>query len=274
MGARQAGARLGPSLLNRVAAGVRGEQPTVDLEAFERAGAAAFELDLVVDERRRELSVQGVHPWEADSATASLFLSVWNARVLQTLGAELLAADRSLDPRTRGYLPPATHRQAWAYFQPVASWLAAARRAAASPDYWVGDDVDLPAALPALVRSGGAPAKHLKCLLMAADAVDRLLEQTLSAVLSAGPPPPAYEAHHHRVRELAAQARSALHYAQALWHPEAEGDLRDIVLRHLQPALVLEHHLGQFLALPELLDSYRQDGPLPRRRPGRARRRG
>jgi hypothetical protein len=262
--------RRGPSLLNRALAGAKREVSTVNLEAFQRAGAAVFELDLLVDARRAELHAAGTHPWEADGATASLFLATWVARVHQTLGSEVLAADHTLDPRTRGYVPPATHKQAWAFFQPVALWLTCARRAGATPDYWIGDDVELPAGLPSVLRLSDAPRKHLKGLLVAADAVDRLVEQQLGAVLSAGEPPARWRPQHDRLRELAAQARSALHYAQALWHPDADRELEDIILRHLQPALVMEHHLGQFLALPELLDQYRS-ARRPARRPAPSR---
>ncbi len=39
--------------------------------------------------------------------------------------------------------------------------------------------------------------------------------------------------------------------------------LDEVILGHVLPALVLEHHLGQFLALPELVEGYR----APARRP-------
>lgn len=263
-------ARPRPSLFNRAVASARREVPTVNLEAFARAGSAVFELDLLVDARRSALHAAGTHPWDADGATCSLFLATWVTRVHQTLGSEVLNADQALDPRTRGYVPPATHRQAWAFFQPVPAWLAYAQRAGAAPDYWIGNDVDLPAGLPSVFRLGDAPRKHLKGLLVAADAVDRLVDQQLGAVLSAGDPPQRWRAQFDRVRELAAHARGALHYAQALWHPEADRELEEIIIRHLQPALVMEHHLGQYLALPELLDQYRTGQP-PLRRPASAR---
>lgn len=256
-----------PSVLSRLAAAVKREVPIVHLQAFERAGSAVFELDLLVDERRRELSAAGVHPWEADSSTASLFLAAWVARVHQTLGTELLASDRALDPRTAGYVPPVTYQQAWAFFQPVAFWMTAARRALATPDYWIGDHTELPVSLPSVFRSG-APHKNVKGLLMAGDAVDQLMEQALGAVLACGDPPARWASQCHRLHELAAQSRSALHYAQALWHPDADTDLDGIIVRHLQPALVLEHHLGQFLALPELVDQYRNEARPRRRRAG------
>lgn len=261
-----------PSLLGRAVAAARGEVSTASLRAFERAGSAVFELDLVVDERRRELRAAGIHPWDADSATASLLLAVWVARVHQTLGAEVLDADHALDPRTTGFVPKATYRQAWAFFQPVSTWVGCARRAAASDDYWIGNEAELPVSLPSVFGLTDAPGKHLKGLLMAADAVDRLVEQTLGAVLAAGDPPARWQPQLRRIRELAAQARAAMHYGQALWHPEADRQLEEIILRHVQPALVLEHHLGQFLALPELLDRYRTEHP-PARRQQRTRRR-
>lgn len=266
MGTGRSDGRRVPSLLNRVLAGAKREVPTVNLQAFERAGAAVFELDLLVDARRAELQASGTHPWDADGATCSLFLATWVARVHQTLGTEVLSADHELDPRTRGYVPPATHRQAWAFFQPVAFWLTCARRAGATSEYWIGNDVELPVGLPSVFRLGDAPRKHLKGLLVAADAVDRLVEQQMGAVLSAGEPSPRWRPQLDRVRELAAHARGALHYAQALWHPDADRELEDIVIRHLQPALVMEHHLGQYLTLPELLEQYRS-AELPTRRP-------
>jgi hypothetical protein len=257
--------RARPSLLNRALASAKREVPTANLEAFQRAGTAVFELDLLVDARRADLHAGGTHPWDADGASCSLFLAAWVARVHQTLGTEVLDADQSLDPGTRGYVPPATHRQAWAFFQPVPLWLACAQRASATPDYWIGNEVELPAGLPSVFRLGDAPRKHLKGLLIAADAVDRLVDQQLGAVLSVGDPPQRWRPQFDRVRELAAHARGALHYAQALWHPDADRELQEIIIRHLQPAMVMEHHLGQYLALPELLDQYRS-GQRPARR--------
>jgi hypothetical protein len=186
--------RARPSLLNRALASAKREVPTANLEAFQRAGAAVFELDLLVDARRADLHAGGTHPWDADGASCSLFLAAWVARVHQTLGTEVLDADQSLDPGTRGYVPPATHRQAWAFFQPVPLWLACAQRASATPDYWIGNEVELPAGLPSVFRLGDAPRKHLKGLLIAADAVDRLVDQQLGAVLSVGDPPQALAA--------------------------------------------------------------------------------
>ncbi|HVM27671.1 MAG TPA: hypothetical protein VM433_08365 [Mycobacteriales bacterium] len=259
-----------PPLLNRLTARVRDEVPAVQLEAFERAGTGVFELGLLVEQRRDELTARGVHLWEADAASASLFLCSWNARVHQALGSELLAADARQDPRTAGFVPPATYRQVWTFFAPVQEWVSRGRRAAVSDDFWIGHEVELPAALPDLTKPRSAPRKHLKGLLTAADAVDQLLDQALGAVRASGPPAAHWRANAQRIEELAAQARASLHYAQGLWHPQGTIELDAVIYGHLQPALVLEHALGQYLALPELVHGYRTDHAVTlRRRRGR-----
>ena len=253
-------------LLRLLAARRQQEVETVQLEALRRAGSAVPELALLADRLRDELRAAGQHPWEADPATASLFLSVWNAQVYQALGAELLDSDRREDPRTAGYVPVATYRQSWAFFSQVAPWLSAARRAAASDDVWVGDEVDLPVSLATVLHPVSTPVKHLKGLLTAGDVLDQLLEQQLGAVHAAGPVPERWTGALRRIDELAAQARASLHYAQGLWHPDVDGDLAAVVVGHLHPALVLEHHVGQFLALPELVLRYRSPHRLRRLR--------
>lgn len=252
-----------PSWRNRLAARRHQEVPVTELEAFRRAGSGVYELSLLVEQRRRELSAQGRHPWECDASTSSLLVATWNARSLQTLGAELLDSDRREDPGTAGFVPLVTYRQAWSFFQPVAGWMALARRAAASPDVCAGEEVELPAALPPLLGLRSGPRKHQRGMLNAGDALSALVEQELGAVLGAGPPPARYASVLQRVEELAAQARSGLQYAQGLWHPASTRELETVIVRHLHPALVLEHHLGQFLALPELAVRYRTGWRTP-----------
>ena len=245
-------------LRQRLAARRQSEVPSTELEAFRRAGSAVYEVCLLAEQRRGALTASGQHPWAAGPADASLFLAVWNARVHQSLAAELLDSDAREDPATAGYVPAATYRQAWALFQPVAAWLAVARRAAANDDFWVGDEHDLPTGLPPLHAPRDAPRKHLRGLLTAADVLDRLLEQELGSVLSAGSPPERFADSMRRVDELAAQARASLHYAQGLWHPQAGAELQAVIVGHLFPGVVLAHHVGQFLSLPELVQQYQQ----------------
>lgn len=246
-----------PGLRTRWVAGRRKEVSSLQLEAYRRAGSAVFDLHLAADNRRHELIASGRHPFEADAAAASLFLCAWNARVHQSLACELIDGDYREDPRTRGFVPPTTYRHALALFAPVAGWLSAGRRAEVNHDFWIGDEVDLPAGLPDLHQPRFGPRKSVRGLLTAGDVLHGLLEETLGTLASAGPPPQEWRPALLRISELAAQAHTALRYAQGLWHPHSSAELDSVILGHVLPALVLEHHLGQFLALPELVGGYR-----------------
>lgn len=246
----------GPGVLNRVAAFRRREVSSFELEAFRRAGSSVFELSLAADARRESLLAEGVHPFDADPSSASLFLCAWNASVFQALACELLDADVREDPASRGFVPPSVFADASALFAPVSFWLASGRRAGVSAEFWVGDVAELPAALPEFVSAQG-PRKSVRGLLTAGDVLHGLLEEALGAVAAAGPVPPRWVSEFDRVSELAAQAHSSLRYAQGLWHPASSPSLDASIAAHVVPALVLEHHLGQFLALPELLGRYR-----------------
>ena len=247
----------GPGLLTRLAAGRRKELPSIQLEAYRRAGAAVFDLHLSAEARRQELAAGGQHPFDADASTVSLLLCAWNARAHQSLACELLDADYRQDPRTRGFVPPTTYRHALALFTPVQAWLSAGRRAEVSRDFWIGDEIDLPSGLPDLHQPRFGPRKSVRGLLTAGDVLHGLLEESLGAVAAAGEPGPRWQPQLERIRELAAQAQTALRYAQGLWHPHSSAELDAVILGHVLPAIVLEHHLGQFLALPELVDGYR-----------------
>jgi hypothetical protein len=244
-------------------AGRRKEIPADQLEAYRRAGSDVYDLALTAERRRADLRAAGRHPWEADPATASLLLCAWNARALQSLACELLDADYRDDPRTRGHVPVQTYRQVWALFAPVQSWLSSGRRAEVNPDFWIGDHVDLPSGLPELHNVRYARGKTVRGLLTAGDVLHGLLEEALGAVLAAGDPPAEWQGRLTRITELAAQARTALRYAQGLWHPASSAQLDEVILGHVLPALVLEHHLGQFLALPELVERYRTAAARP-----------
>ena len=259
-----------PGLITRFVAGRRQEMSTVQLEAYRRAGSAVFDLHLVADARRQELAAAGIHPFDADASTVSLLLCDWNARVHQALACELLDADYRQDPRTRGFVPATTYRHALALFGPVQAWLSAGRRAEVSTDFWIGDEVDLPVGLPDLHQPRFGPRKSVRGLLTAGDVLHGMLEESLGAVCAAGEPGSQWLRQLERIHELAAQAHTALRYAQGLWHPHSSAGLDAVILGHVLPALVLEHHLGQFLALPELVDGYRTParGTLSRDRRG------
>ncbi len=74
-------------------------------------------------------------------------------------------------------------------FNLVQWWVNAGRRAEVSPDFWIGDEVDLPASLPMPSRPRTTPRKHVRAVLTAGDALHALLEESLGAVTAARPPP-------------------------------------------------------------------------------------
>ena len=252
-----------PAFLRRLAARRQQEVSAGQLQALRRAGSAVFDLALVADRRRDELSAAGTHPWDADPATASLFIATWNAQVLYTLGSELLDSDAREDPSTAGFVPVVTYRQVWSLLEPVGRWIALARRAEANNDFWIGSDADLPASLPQMLMPRMTPRKHVRGLLAAGDALDNLTEQQLSRVVSAGTPPLRHAQRLQRIHELFAQARASLHYAQGLWNPDLSRDLEKVLLDHLHPSIVVHHHIGQYLALPELVIAYRTGWQSP-----------
>ena len=254
---------LRPGFLTRWAAARHKEVSSLQLEAYRRAGSAVFELHLAADRRRQELIAAGTHPFDADASSASLLLCAWNARVHQALACELLDADYRHDPRTRGFVPPLTYAHALALFGPVQGWLSTGRRAEVASDFWIGDEVDLPVGLPTLYRPRFGPPKSVRGLLTAGDVLHGLLEEQLGAVVAAGPAPERWRAQLERITELSVQAQTALRYAQGLWHPHSSAALDEVILGHVLPALVLEHHLGQFLALPELVGRYRSQPGRP-----------
>lgn len=135
-----------PTGWNRFIASLQGEVPAEELEAFRRASATVYELLERMEHRRLECGIDGLDPWTVPPATRTAFLCAWNAFVLQTLGDELLEADYRAEPRTPGYVPPATAEQVLRLYEPVEGWVNRAWQAEANPDYVL--DVDVPAPLP------------------------------------------------------------------------------------------------------------------------------
>src|SRR6202011_1048810 len=101
-----------PGLMTRLAAAMRGEIAATTVEAYRRAGAAAYQDMLDAEQLRADLAAYGGSQWIARSHQASQLLCAWNAFALQTLGDQLVEADYQADPRTAGFLPPVTAEQA------------------------------------------------------------------------------------------------------------------------------------------------------------------
>ncbi len=88
--------------MTQLAAPMHGEVSTATVEAYRRAGAAAYQDMMDAEQLRAALVASGSGLWRASQAQASQLLCAWNSFALQTLGDELVEADYRSDPRTVG----------------------------------------------------------------------------------------------------------------------------------------------------------------------------
>ena len=236
-------------------AAVHGEVSVEQLEGFVLAGAGVYEQYLMTERTRGQLASAGTHPWAAGPQISARLLCTWNAHVLHTLGATLLDADFEAQPSTRGFVPPVTAQQAWAWFTEVEPWLAAARQAELGA---VALPEPLPADLPPWVVVEPCPVPHLHAMLTIATHLDELLEASLGTVSSL-PCDEVDAARLLKIRQLAVAAHSAVDYCQKLGNASADQRLHELIEQRLHRALELQFHLGQLLADPTLADGYVPD---------------
>ena len=180
--------RSRPTLMTRLAAAMRGEIAATTVEAYRRAGAAAYQDMLDAEQLRVSLAASGDSLWTARPQQASQLLCAWNAFALQTLGDQLVEADYRADSRTIGYLPPVTAEQAAAFLGEVEHWSAQARRAASDETYDVTAEIAVPAPLPEWVKVEPCPRAHLTAMLAAAGAMRGRAEAALADLAKAPPP--------------------------------------------------------------------------------------
>jgi hypothetical protein len=247
------------SLWRRTVSALHGEVSAEQLEAFRRAGSGAYDLYLEADKARSQLALEGVQPWNGSVTTRYQLLCTWNAHVLQSLATTLLDADYSAMPSTRGFVPPVTADQAWAWFEPVQYWLDAGRQAALGA---ATRHPSLPADLPAWIVVEPCPRPHLRAMLTVAQHLEELLEASLASVSNA-PCGDVDQARLRKIQQAAASARSAIQYSQGLLHSRADNRLHELIEQRLHLALELQFHLGQLLADPTLIDGFHQDIPAP-----------
>ena len=237
----------------RLAAAMRGEIAATTVEAYRRAGAAAYQDMLDAEQLRADLAASGGSQWIARSHQASQLLCAWNAFALQTLGDQLVEADYQADPRTAGFLPPVTAEQAAVFLGEVEQWSARARRAASDETYDITAEIAVPAPLPEWVEVEPCPRAHLTAMLAAARAMRGRAEAALADLVKA-PPPRAKANAGSRVKGLAAEADSVVSFGESLWSPDATDEVHEKVENSLRRGIAAYYRLGQLLAMPALLD--------------------
>jgi hypothetical protein len=232
---------------------MHGEVGAAIVEAYRRAGAAAYNDQAEAERVRSELVLSGRSIWTAAPHEASQFLCTWNAFALQTLGDELVEADYRADPRTVGYLPRVTAEQAARFLGEVEHWSARARRAACDETYDVAAEITVPAPLPRWVEVEPCPRPHLDAMLAAGRAMRGRAEAALGDLAKAEPPE-GMEDGKARLFGLAAEADTAISFAESLWSPDAGPELHERVEESLRRGIATYYHIGQLLAAPMLMD--------------------
>lgn len=242
-----------PSLMTRLASALKGEVSADTVEAYRRAGQAAYEDELNAETLRRELVTSGTDLWSASAGQSTQLLCTWNAFALQTLGDQMVEADYRADSKTVGFLPPVTAEQAARLLGQVEQWSSTARRGAADPAFDVAEQMALPAPLPPWVEVEPCPDAHLMAMLAGARSMREHLEAALADFNSAGVP----EAHQQaadRLRGMISDADSAAEYGQRMFTPPVPRAVHERVEDSLKRAVEGYFRVGQLLAHPRLLD--------------------
>lgn len=239
--------------MTRLTSAFRGEVVATTVEAYQRAGAAAYEDLAAAEDARHALALVGTDLWSTTPGQATQLLSTWNAFALQTLGDRLIEADYAADPGTVGYLPPVTAEQAARFLGEVQQWSAYARRAASDPGFDLGAQLALPAPLPAWVEVDPCPPPHLSAMGAAAATMREHIEAAFADFVQAGIPKPRQPAT-ARLRGMMAEADSAIRYAESISATRADRRLHEQIESLLQRGVRTYYRLGQFLAQPALLD--------------------
>lgn len=237
-----------PRLWGRLIARAHGEVPASTVEAYQRAGGAAYDLLEQTEQRRREL--KGQEPWTFDPATQIWLLCAWNAFVLQALGDQFVQADYQLSPATAGYLLPVTVEQVLAFYSQVEGWIGRARQAQTNAAYRL--DVHVPADLPPWSMAEPCPRSHLEGMLAAL----RLLRvHAEAAMLSFESAAADRQAAVQQLRQQATDAGTRAEYAEQLWSRDVPQNLHEQIEGHAKSAIEIYYRLGQLLAMPQLLDA-------------------
>ncbi|KAB8181320.1 hypothetical protein [Microbispora catharanthi] len=245
------------SLITRMAAAFKGEVSAEELEAYRRAGGFVYTELQQTEALRSKLAAEGVNLWHGPQAAAGQLLCTWNAFVLQAIGEHLLDADYAADPRTVGYVPQVTSLQVGACFAQVEGWVSRARQAAGNSRYLVEKEILLPADLPEWAEASPCPLPHLHGMLAASRAIRQHAEVALGAFEQTVADADQHRADLERLRQLAAEAATAADYAEGLLDTDPAPRMHEAIEQRLQRALDIYYHLGQLIAMPQLIAGYR-----------------
>ncbi len=238
-----------PNLWGRMMARLNGEVPADVLEAYRRAGVEVYELLDDLEGRRLDIVLGSGDAWAVAPATQAALVCGWNAFALQLLGDQLLAADYEADPRSVGFVPPATAQQALSFYGQVAGWLERARRAESNPSFVL--DVAIPAPLPSWTEVEPCPPQHLTAVRAA---TAQLRRHAVAGVVGfhLDLSDPCRKKAHEQIHELLAEIEAAIDYADRLWAPDVPPAIHEDIERRSRLAIQRLYLLGQLIAMPRL----------------------
>ncbi|MGC4044709.1 MAG: hypothetical protein QM758_13025 [Armatimonas sp.] len=239
------------SFWGHVVSRLQGEIPAQTLEAYRRASLGVYDMLDHTEQKRLDIKLEGHHPWEVPVAAQAEILCSWNAYALQLLGDKFVEADYEGNPATRGYLPPITADQVMGFYEQVEGWMSRAHQAHSNPNYRL--DVGVPAQLPPWSEVEPCPNAHLKGML---EAMRGLRDHALLALtfFEETKSPEDKQKSVGYARQLWAAAKSKADYAENLWGGNPSRDLHERIEEQVKSAVEQLYHLGQLLAMPELLD--------------------
>ncbi len=248
-------------LWGHIVSRLQGEIPAQTLEAYRRASLGVYDMLDHTEQKRLDIKLEGHHPWQVPGATQSEILCSWNAYALQLLGDQFVEADYAGNPATRGYLPPITADQVMGFYEQVEGWMSRARQAHSNPNYRL--DVGVPAQLPPWSEVEPCPNAHLKGMLEAMRGL-RDHAQIALAFFEETKSPDGKQKSVGYARQLWAAAKSKADYAENLWGGNPSRELHERIEEQVKSAVEQLYHLGQLLAMPELLD---KESAAPQKQP-------
>lgn len=139
------------------------------------------------------------------------------------------------------------------FLSEVEHWSAWARQAGCDQTYDITAEIAVPASLPPWVEAEPCPRAHLDAMMAAGRAMRGRVEAALDDLTKAKPPPGRADAP-DRLFGMAAEANTAIDFAESLWSPEAGPELHERVEESLRRGIAAYYRLGQLLAAPMLLD--------------------
>lgn len=229
---------------------IQGEVPADTLEAYRRASLSVHELLAQVRQIKTEAMAEGRFVWDLPRHEQIAMVCAWNAFALQSLGNEFLDADFNHDPKTKGFVPPATADQILRYYGQVEGWLSRAYQAQTNPNFRL--DIAVPADLPPWISAHPEPEAHRMARVSAMRTIHDQVSDWME-FLGEGPEAAEDQPAYNEIQQLYAASATKARFADDLQDAAKSADMIDRVEPQIEDAIEGFYRLGQVVAMPSLL---------------------